>query len=113
MPWLADYDWVYGPRGEVLHGPARDTSQEDYEELEDAGHPMNFKLACGRRLTYASIPGIFSRMGAWRCRQCCDALGYPQGIGSPKNNDICRKLLGMEPMEVVETETEAPLEIPL
>ncbi|GAF89653.1 unnamed protein product, partial [marine sediment metagenome] len=32
------------------------------------------------------IPGIFSRMGMSRCRQCCKALGAPNGTGSPKND---------------------------
>jgi hypothetical protein len=43
-----------------------------------------------------SVPGIFTRMSAPRCRRCCAATGMPEGTGSPKNDDDCRRLLGLE-----------------
>jgi hypothetical protein len=41
--------------------------------------------ACGRsgRL---DMPGIFSRMGAPRCKQCCKKVGIPAGKGAPAND---------------------------
>jgi hypothetical protein len=53
------------------------------------------RLACGRVAEGLWIPGMFTRMGAERCKGCCRALGYPQGKGSPKNDDACRVLLGL------------------
>ena len=41
-----------------------------------------------------SIPGLFSRMGATRCRKCCDALGWSRGTGSPKNDNRLRPWAG-------------------
>lgn len=50
---------------------------------------------CGRVMTNLTVPGIFTRQLARRCAACCRALGYPKGIGSPKNDDACRALLGL------------------
>jgi len=53
------------------------------------------RLACGRTAAWLSIPGMFTRMGAQRCTGCCRVLGYPVGKGSPKNDDACRRILGL------------------
>ena len=42
---------------------------------------------CKRR-GHLHMPGIFSRMDADRCPQCCAALGIPSGQGAPFNVDI-------------------------
>lgn len=34
------------------------------------------------------MPGIFSRMGAPRCENCCRKLEIPDGKGAPFNQDI-------------------------
>jgi len=34
------------------------------------------------------MPGIFSRMGAPRCKACCRALGLPEGDGAPYNSNL-------------------------
>lgn len=47
--------------------------------------------------SYLNYPGIFSRMGCYRCWRCCRALGIPPGKGHPKNDDECRRLLGYGP----------------
>jgi hypothetical protein len=39
---------------------------------------------CGKEGRMA-MPGIFSRMGAPRCRRCCKAMGIPPGDGPPWN----------------------------
>lgn len=89
-PSLADFDWVCSHGGDVIHAPGRET---DDDEWWDGGRE-NFPTACGRTLKWASIPGLFTRMGSKRCDRCCDALGYPRGVGSPKNDDAIRALRG-------------------
>jgi hypothetical protein len=37
------------------------------------------------------MPGIFSRMGAPRCKRCCKAVGIPAGNGAPYNDDDLTK----------------------
>lgn len=92
---LGRIDWYVGRSSNRLH----------YAELNDEhraaipeywGVPGPVRLCCGRTAAFLSIPGIFTRMGAMRCTGCCKALGYPQGKGSPKNDDACRVLLGLE-----------------
>jgi len=86
MREMGEWDWWYGPpKYRVLH--AADVT---YNEAEDtAGYGVS---ACGWRAHFA-IPGIFSRMGLPRCAKCCVKLGYPGGIGSPKNDEACRPLI--------------------
>lgn len=43
--------------------------------------------ACGR-MDVMSMPGILSRIGATRCRDCCDIAGVPYGQGAPFNSGI-------------------------
>lgn len=81
-------DWLYYARHRILHAPA---------EFEVVGwHAENVTFACGRKASSANVPGIFSRLKLTRCAQCCDRLGYPRGVGSPKNDDQCRELLGLD-----------------
>ena len=86
---LAEWDWVYSPvnRYRTLHA----ITEADWDTLdrEWGGHAV---MACGRE-GRVSIPGMFSRMGANRCRACCKAMGFPTGKGSPKNDDACRPLV--------------------
>jgi hypothetical protein len=42
---------------------------------------------CGQ-VGQLSMPGIFSRMGAPRCKACCRALGLPEGDGAPYNSNL-------------------------
>ena len=69
-----------------------------YRGREDA-QAYHGTASCGLQ-TMFWIPGIFSRMGAPRCKRCCRATGLPQGKGSPKNDPECRKLLGLDSAEV-------------
>lgn len=83
-PTLADFDWVQTRSGEQLHAVHMHIPIGKLARLDDA-LPTFVRLACGRR-TVASIPGPFTRIRAKRCDRCCDALGYPRGVGSPKND---------------------------
>ena len=82
---LGEWDWYYTMYGMVLHHAA----EFDLADGETSGDGVT---SCGRK-TFLMIPGIFSRMGLPRCKRCCAALGYPQGTGSPKNDDACRPLV--------------------
>ena len=89
---LLEWDWLVSRGGKLLHHA--DLSPDAAEEMEEmAALVGDIRLTCGRRVSVAMIPGIFARMGARRCRRCCAALGYPEGVGSPKNDDACRPLV--------------------
>ena len=84
----AEYDWVVPASGRgVLH------HAQDAEADADDWVLYDVLTSCGRPMEGAYIPGMLTRMGAKRCSQCCDRLGYPRGIGSPKNDEACRELL--------------------
>lgn len=96
MAHMADYNWVYTSDGRRLHHPR--LNAEQYEECEQWGgiYDEEVTLDCGRKATTILIPGVLSRMSTPRCRRCCDITGLPQGKGSPKNDDRCRTILGMD-----------------
>lgn len=94
MTSLNDLDWVISPHGARLHHVAL-TPERDAQLTEDGLLPDGAVAACGWRLTSVAIPGVFSRLHVRRCAPCCDALGYPRGVGSPKNDPACRALLGL------------------
>jgi len=82
---LGEWNWWYARPYNVLHA-----ATVEYDPLYDtAGDGVT---ACGWR-TRLAIPGIFSRMSMRRCAHCCRRLGYPQGVGSPKNDEACRALV--------------------
>ena len=89
--WLvtaAEWDWVYtaSPSGRRLHHVAEWDDPTSDEPQGDG------RTTCGVR-GRLSIPGLLSRMGMERCKRCCDALGWPHGIGSPKNDEALRPLV--------------------
>lgn len=47
---------------------------------------------CGLWNTWL-IPGLISRMSRPRCSKCCDKLGWPRGVGSPKNDEALSPLV--------------------
>lgn len=51
---------------------------------------------CGLERAWLSWPGMFSRMNAPRCPSCCEAVGIPPGDGHPKNDPVCRAILGYD-----------------
>ena len=86
---LAEWDWVCKSGGTVIHHLA---SADDAREFDEECHGGG-TTSCGIRSDYWTIPGMFTRMGSKRCSRCCDKLGYPRGIGSPKNDKACRSLV--------------------
>lgn len=70
--------WYHLGDGRLIHR----VSEIDEPEDEPRGPGV---AVCGRR-GFLSMPGIFSRMGAARCRDCCRALGLPPGEGAPYND---------------------------
>ena len=81
--WWVTVDQRWNSR---LHAATAIEIDPAYDTTGDA------TTACGRSMRVC-IPGVFSRMGLWRCERCCTALGYPQGCGSPKNDKACRPLV--------------------
>lgn len=94
-------DWLITMTGERLH--YAELSDDEYVDMDDwrqlglaeEGTDGRFRLACGRTVTYISIPGLLSRMSLPRCSRCCNVVGIPRGKGSPKNSDECRRVLGI------------------
>ena len=89
------YDWLTTGKGRRLHW-ADFSDDAAVELINDGGLFGSIQLACGRTAAYVCIAGMFSRMGAQRCTGCCRALGYPAGVGSPKNVDALRVILGLD-----------------
>ena len=87
LQWLAEWDWLIGPGATVLHHPAAGEWDNDEWVAESIAY------TCGVVASWARIPGISERLGRKRCARCCDRLGYPRGVGSPKNDDACRPLV--------------------
>lgn len=83
---LGEWVWWVTPTWRTLHAAASIDIDDGYETSGDG------VTVCGRR-AWLSIPGVFTRMGAPRCKRCCAGLGYPQGVGSPKNDAVCRPLV--------------------
>lgn len=82
---LGEWDWWVTNEGRRLH--AAEVTYDPLYQVAGVG-----RTACGKEGRLA-IPGIFTRMAAERCKRCCDRLGYPRGIGSPKNDQRCRPLV--------------------
>lgn len=89
-----EWDWSYNfVRTTVLHHVTL-TPEQCAEWGEEAGlYGSVVTATCGRAIKDPCVPGIFSRMSMKRCDRCCDRLGYPRGIGSPKNDEKCRPLV--------------------
>lgn len=81
----AEWDWVVTSSYRRLHAPL-EFDDPGYDGYDEAGRTL-----CGRT-GHLSIPGVFTRMGAERCRHCCRMTGMPAGTGSPKNDAACRPI---------------------
>jgi hypothetical protein len=90
---LVEWDWLTGPSASVLHHVA--LTDEQAEEMADESQlgDVPVTTTCGRVLWNAQIPGPLTRMGTQRCQRCCDRLGYPRGVGSPKNDEVLRRFV--------------------
>lgn len=92
---LALWDWVITTNGRVLHHLLEfDDSDEANAQWGGAG-----TTACGRHSNWLCIPGMFTRMGAQRCKRCSRVLGWPEGKGSPKNDNALRPLVEQQQQE--------------
>ncbi len=93
---IASYDWLVTKSGDRLHAPPRNLT-EAQRELISYNWMIEgpVEIPCGRTVTELSIPGMFTRMSAQRCEQCCKVTGMPAGQGSPKNDHPCRLHLGL------------------
>lgn len=98
---LGRYDWFVSKSWNRLHA-VRDEDWTDEHRTDMAWCwrvETPVRLACGRTAKTLAIPGLFSRGGFGgglpRCTGCCRATGMPGGLGSPKNDDGCRAVLGL------------------
>ncbi len=92
---IAEWDWMVLASWRVLHHAA------EWNPNSDDVAAGNGVTSCGRK-GWLAVPGVFTRMGAARCKQCCRNLGYPEGVGSPKNDALCRPLVEARLREAVE-----------
>jgi hypothetical protein len=76
--------WLVTPRGSTLHRVSS-ISWDDGEEIAGYG-----TTACAR-FERLSMPGLFGRMSAPRCRLCCLVAGVPTGDGAPFNAGLKEK----------------------
>ena len=100
---IGEYDWLIDyTRPESsdvkLHAPNL-LMVVHYEQWWDEGENYGevygpAPALCGESGEW-SIPGVGSRMCVPRCERCCELSGFPAGVGSPKNDQTCRELLGM------------------
>lgn len=94
---LTRLNWiVMADDAKYLHGLAPDTADETLIEMVEDGAAVA-RSACDRT-SHCWVPGVLDRLGmtgAERCPACCDALGLPHGVGSPKNDPACRSVLDL------------------
>jgi len=89
-------DWFVAKSWNRLHAVPEFTDEHKADMEAEWAVLSPVRLACGRTAAGVWIPGMFTRMGAQRCRGCCRATGLPEGKGSPKNDDACRVLMGIQ-----------------
>lgn len=83
--------WMKNSKGRVLHcvPDAVDERGSWYESIVNEGG-VDSRAVCGRGDRFFTI-GIFSRMGADRCKKCCELLRIPEGKGTPLNEGVQMK----------------------
>ncbi len=91
---LTALDWLVLGAGGRLHAPDEATADMMGQIVFD-GEAVWGRVLCGRSGDLY-IPGLLSRMGAWRCQGCVRRSGFPAGVGSPRNDARCRALLGLD-----------------
>lgn len=83
--WHHRWQQFYKSRRAVLHRVAA------VERRNDLWCEITGTTVCGRR-GEMHMPGIFSRMGAPRCKRCCALLGVRPGEGAPYNDKSLPKV---------------------
>lgn len=102
-PTLADFDWMSNWRAShprLLHAPTIEASAHFADGWTE---PYSGAALCGLRARHWSIPSMSDRMHQQRCPSCCERMGYPEGKGSPKNDDACRPALDKRVQDNPET----------
>lgn len=91
----AKYDWFLSPAANKLHY-VRFREDAHWAKLENnACTRGRLKLYCGIQVYWIGIPGIQGRLATPRCRRCCGMFHIPPGIGSPRYDSECRRILGI------------------
>ncbi len=83
---LIEWTWCQTANGLLLHAVHSFDGDDDLFPIGGTGVTV-----CGVKARL-DIPGLLSGLGAPRCRKCCRLLGWPDGDGSPKNDDALRPL---------------------
>ena len=83
------WNWAVTEHGRVLHGVEQLNSVGDHEESPDTWAYGDTFCGYSGKLY---VPGLLTRMGARRCKKCSRILGWPDGHGSPKNDDSVREM---------------------
>lgn len=80
--WEYPPEWVQvGEYGYVLH---RVSTPGVFDDDMAVRTWRGGSVLCREGVDY-SHPGVFSRLGAPRCRRCCRLGGYAYGSGTPQN----------------------------
>lgn len=74
--------WLVLPTRGVLHR----VSEIEWEDDDCKVHGQGVTV-CGRK-GWLRVPGLFSRIGLPRCKDCCRLVGIPEGDGIPLNAGI-------------------------
>lgn len=97
---VAHYCWLTGVQGGSLHAPADWLTDEQCDDLEDGG--ARITAACGRNFKGMVMPSANQRTSILRCNTCCKRRGMPVGVGSPKNDNGCRTVMGLGDITIPE-----------
>ena len=73
--------WCQTRAGRILHRLSDIDEQLDTEFIGRSGQGKSLCGISGRFF----MPGIFSRLGAMRCKKCCKLAGIYRGYGAPYN----------------------------
>jgi hypothetical protein len=93
---IVEWDWVQIARSDDNADGSAGTADDDrlhavvaISNDADADWYGVGTTECGIK-SELYIPGIFTRMSAKRCEDCCGITGMPPGMQSPKNDETCR-----------------------
>jgi hypothetical protein len=78
--------WLHLGNGRIIHRVAS-IVWDDNPGPNDSWIEGSGKTLCGKT-GHLRMPGLFSRMGAPRCKRCCIAMNIPQGDGAPFNANL-------------------------
>lgn len=104
--YTPDYNWLTcSDKEDLLHHAHLSRKRAKRCQNNGGIYDEPVTLDCGLTVTTVLIPGMSARGGFGgglpRCKKCCAATGLPEGTGSPKNSDECRRILGMATYETL------------